>query len=459
MRAHSKGALVRVPPKALRAVSPQLRGDLRQMFAKGGLHFEEEGSTAIRIRSDGASGGLIVELPLQAANGRFRADMTERLARGSPKFDDTAPSLFASAVATNGVALSRLGAWELTLLQARTPSDVVNELTRLVKSQEDGGAPLRLVRLLSTDRLFRRLFLLELIDGLLAGMSLSELRKRAHGGWVSGLVELQPQVFVCPPLIARNQPLAAALMTPYLMAVVILPADGGFMREVDMSAWPTGMSALRLGGPGKGVYTGMKTIPTGHAQTMLAAFVDASNRTLQHLTAPELWTDHNGELESDERRMAWTSVRIGLDAVASVGAEWSSRQAIWEAFRALSVLAGFWGDIPLADVLRPAHLRAHAVAAIANIEERRYASAIVNKYEETINNAFGQDAPDKVAQIRNLVHGVARRGQDRTLRLRVLYELEENSPDLQLVQDVATLWWQAVLFSPERLARPGKPPW
>lgn len=82
-----------------------------------------------------------------------------------------------------------------------------------------------------------------------------------------------------------------------------------------------------------------------------------------------------------------------------------------------------------------------------------------SKDEETITRAFGVDAPDKVAQVRNLVHGVARRGQDRTTRLKVLYELEEHTPDLQLVQDVATLWWQAVLVSPETLARAGRPPW
>jgi hypothetical protein len=127
--------------------------------------------------------------------------------------------------------------------------------------------------------------------------------------------------------------------------------------------------------------------------------------------------------------------------------------------RALSVLAGFWGDVPLASVLTPDHLRVHAVAAIPNVAERRYASGIVDKYDETINKAFGVGAPEKVAEVRNLVHGVARRGQDRTFRLQVLYELEENSPDLQLVQDVATLWWQAVLLSPETLGRPGRPPW
>jgi hypothetical protein len=459
MCADRKGALVRLPSKALRDVSPQLRGDLRQMFARGGLHFEEDGKSAIRIRSDGGGSRLIVELPLQGTDGHLRSDVKERLGRGSPKFDEGAPRLFQAAVAQSGVALSRLGQWELALMEARSPQQIVNELNRLLKDQAEGGAHLRLVRLLSTDRLFRRLFLLELIDGLLAGMSVNDLRKRAHGGWASGLIELQPQAIVCPPLVARNQPLAAALMTPYLMAVIVMPAEGGFIREVDMSAWPTGMAALRLGGPGKAVYTGMKTIPAGHAQEMLSLYVGASNQTLEHLTAPERWTDQNGEFESDERSMAWTSVRIGLDAVASVGAEWSSRQAIWEAFRALSVLAGFWGDTPLAEVLAPEHIRLHAVATIPNDAERRFASAIVDKYEETINKAFGADAPDKVAQIRNLVHGVARRGQDRTLRLRVLYELEENSPDLQLVQDVATLWWQAVLLPPKALVQPGRAPW
>ena len=188
-------------------------------------------------------------------------------------------------------------------------------------------------------------------------------------------------------------------------------------------------------------------------------YVDAANHTLEHLTAPERWIDQNGDFDSDERRMAWISVRIGLDAIASVGAEWSSRQAIWEAFRALSVLAGFWGDRPLAEVLTPDLIREHAVARIPDQAEKKYASAIVDTYEQTINKAFGANAPEKVAQIRNLVHGVARRAQDRTLRLRVLYELEENSPDLQLVQDIATLWWQAVLLSPATLGRPGRPPW
>jgi hypothetical protein len=460
MTDRAKGAFIRVSPRALREVSPELRGDLRQMFGRAGLSFTEEGEAAIRIRSDDDTSGLVVEIPLQTANGRLRGDVLKRLERGGLGFDSAASGMFRSAANQYGVALSHLGALELTLMQATSPEALVDELTRLVESQAQGGGPVRLVRLLSTNRLFTRLFLLDLIDGLLAGVSVSEFRKRARGSWISGLVELQPQAIVCPPLIARSQPLAAVLMTPFLAAVVLLQRKGTFVREVDMSAWPTGMSALRLGGPGKGVYTGMKTIPDHHAETMLSLYVRASNRLLQHLTAPEKWVDESGEFQSDERRMAWTSLRIGLDAVASVGAEWGSRQAIWEAFRALSVLASFWGDdVRLASVMTPDHLRTHAVAAIPDVAERGHASGIVDKYEETIKKAFGDNAPGKVAQVRNLVHGVASRGRDRTLRLQVLHEIEESSPDLQLVQDVATLWWQAVLLSPETHARPGRPPW
>jgi hypothetical protein len=459
MTARAKGALVRVSSKALREVSTEMRGDLRHTFAIAGLHFAEEGQSAIRIRTDGQASGLIVRFPLQTADGRLRLDVLERLGRGMPGFERAASGVFQKAIDEYGVALSRLGGWELRLMQAASPKAVVAELSQLVMGQAQGGAPVRLVRLMSTERLFRRLFLLELIDSLLAGVSLSQLRKRARGSWVSGLVELQPQAIVCPPMIARNQPLAAALMTPFLAAVILVPKVGALVREVDMSAWPTGMSALRLGGPGKGLYMSMKTIPHQHADTMLSFYLVGSNRLLQHLTAPERWTNENGELLSVERRMAWTSVRIGLDALASVGAEWSSRQAIWEAFRALSVLAGFWGDVPLASVLTPDHLRAHAVSVIPDVAERLYASAIVDKYDETITKAFGVDAPEKVAQVRNLLHGVARRGQDKTLRLQVLYELEESSPDLQLVQDVATLWWQAVMLSPETLGHSGQPPW
>src|SRR6266700_86007 len=115
MTDRAKGALVRISSSALRGVSPELRDDLRQMFAKAGLHFAEEGKAAIRIRSDGEMSGLIVQLPLQTADGRLRADVLKRLTRGSPTFSTEASRMFQTAVDRYGVALSRLGAWELRL--------------------------------------------------------------------------------------------------------------------------------------------------------------------------------------------------------------------------------------------------------------------------------------------------------------------------------------------------------
>lgn len=69
-----------------------------------------------------------------------------------------------------------------------------------------------------------------------------------------------------------------------------------------------------------------------------------------------------------------------------------------------------------------------------------------------------EDTLKGVAEVRNLMHGVAST-RDRTRRLRVLYRIGQHLPNLQLINDIASFWWMALLMEPERTARPGTAPW
>jgi hypothetical protein len=63
-------------------------------------------------------------------------------------------------------------------------------------------------------------------------------------------------------------------------------------------------------------------------------------------------------------------------------------------------------------------------------------------------------------ELRNLVHGVGAQGpRDRDVRLQLLRDPSVHTPNIQLVSDIACLWWSALVLAPRALCTPGRPPW
>jgi len=171
-------------------------------------------------------------------------------------------------------------------------------------------------------------------------------------------------------------------------------------------------------------------------------------------------------LDADAFWLSWSSILLGMDAVTSLGAEWNQPEAIWTAFRALSILQGIWqGDrrsAPhLSYLLDPRILRQHAISSFPQGPQRDWASGVIDNYEGDVKARFPattmDDSLKEIAEIRNLLHGVQATG-DRIRRLKVLYRISEHSPNLQLINEVAAFWWMAALLDTSHILRPGIAP-
>lgn len=167
--------------------------------------------------------------------------------------------------------------------------------------------------------------------------------------------------------------------------------------------------------------------------------------------------------------IAWASVRFGFDAINSTAAAWGTFDGIWSAFRALGILQGLWegprqGRVPLSQLLTPARIRDHVLPALTDPTHRTWASGVIDNYEKELANGFPNQTVEQAAkhiqELRNLVHGAGAQGtRPRNARLATLRQLAHHTPNIQLVCDMASLWWTALLFDPHTLCRPGRAPW
>lgn len=463
----SGAAWVALPPPittaTVKQLDPGLIGGFAGIVRRAGLQYRQSGAISPRFRSGGTFPVFFRLVALQDASGEFVAD-AQRLIN-----DGGAPVGFAEAVAEHAtVQQIHATAWGKTQLEILRDPDTVSVLRQL---QESAESPLKFFRLRATYALWARLFLWRLITELVRGVPPSEAIRTGRNRddrLVGGLVQVAPAGFVCYPLLARHQPLAAVFTTEHGTQVIVLPGRNAFVRPIEFVTWPVGTSRMHFGGPGQGLYaTSVKAFPEGHAEALLRLLVRRADAALHYLTAPERWSASDGFLDVDAFWLCWSSVLFGMDALTSLGAEWNQPTAIWTAFRALSILQGIWqGGRPhaprLADLIDPRHLRQYAVATFPQGPERDWANGVVENYERDVRERFPAETLDaslkEIAEVRNLLHGVQATG-DRTRRLMVLQRISEHSPNLQLVNEVAAFWWMAALMDSSRIFRPGTAPW
>ncbi len=397
---------------------------------------------------------------LQDNDGAFLPDAQDRLGTegGALALDDA----IAKHASTTGVDLSLWGDHEYKIATQRDTIAALQEL------QAATATPLSFFRLRSTDALMARLFLWDILTELAIGTPpekvLATLRGR-EDRLVGGIVQMAPGSFVCYPLLARAQPLAVVFLTAYGSQVVVIPQRGSFLRPIEFTSWPVGLARVRFAGTGAGVYaTSVRTFPDRHAESLLRFLLARGDSSMNRLTAPERFRSEEGELDVDAHWVLWSSVRFGMDAVTSLAVEWNQASGIWTAFRALSTLQGIWQGRrtkapSLASVMDPRHIRAFAVSTFPEGPERDLAAGIVDNFQCDLEERYGSLdlALTDIADIRNLVHGVYATGNP-TRRLKVLRRVEEHQPNLQLLNDMASIWWTAVLIEPKN-GLPGSAPW
>jgi hypothetical protein len=408
------------------------------------------------LRSDSKTTTFLEAVALQDAEGELLPDAQTRIDPDKFGADRGVAELMKRQVELGLQPPTALTKFQVELLSSQDPLGTLNEVAHT--------SGLSLWAIKTTEALRRRLMIYEIFEYLRAGNDPTKFRERprVRNPVVSGLVELQPASTVSTVLAARGQPLVAVLLTPFLSQVVLIPRRGSFVREVSVQPWPVAFTRISLFGANPEAYhTPVRTLPEGHGEAALLAVVAGGNRLFGQLTQPETWA-FDGTFDLDGRLLVRSSIRFGLDAITALAADWTSHEAVWTAFRAVTILQGIW-QCQLSELLNPDRLDACVVPVLFDASEKSLATGLIANYRQTLEAAFPGRAIGtvavKLAQIRNLVHGMRAEGQDPLARLEVLRSVERAGPSLELIRDVAALWWSAVLLSPETHARPGRPPW
>ncbi len=400
---------------------------------------------------------------LQDDDGAFSADAQARLrTEGGQLGLDRA---IARHAGVGGIDLSQWGEHEYNVA---TQPDTIAALKRL---QAMSPTELSFFRLRTTDALMARLFtweiLTELVNGTPSQHVLTALRQQ-EDRLVGGIVQMAPAGYVCYPLLARPQPLAAVFLTAYGSQIVVMPKRGMFVRPVEFTTWPVGLARIRFAGTGAGVYaTSVRAFPERHAESLLRFLLKRGDLSIHRLTTPERFRTENGELDVDAHWVLWSSIRFGMDSTTSLAVEWNQASSTWTAFRALSTLQGIWQGArqkapPLSSVIDPRHVRTYAVSTFPEGPERDWATGVVDNFQRELEDRYQPKTLDEalrdIGDIRNLVHGVYATG-DLTRRLKVLRRVEKHQPNLQLINDMAAFWWASVLIETDKNAEPGCAPW
>jgi hypothetical protein len=337
----------------------KLRKNIQQFFADAGLRITRDGDDAVAIRSDLRAATFLEAQPLLDSSGNLLSDAVKRLDPEGFGHDRGVAELVELQKSHGLRPPSALMDFQMELLASRDP---LGTLVGLAQRQNTALWALR-----TTAPFRRRLMIFEIFEYLRHGNDPAKFaeRKRVEIPLVSGLVELQPASNVCSVLAARNQPLVAVLLTPFLSQVVLVPAHGAFTREASVPPWPVAFGQISMSGPRVGAYaTPLKRLPPGHGDAALRAIVASANVLFDQLTRPEEWSKE-GAFDFDGRLLMWGSIRFGLDAITALAADWSSPEAIWTAFRALTILQGIW-DCQLSDLLNPGRLHAHVLPHLFN---------------------------------------------------------------------------------------------
>jgi len=433
----------------------RLRQNLQQFFLGAGLRFRKEGEAGIRIRSDLKTTSFVEVSPLQDSEGEILPDAQARMDPDRFGLDPGIRKLILREIDHGLRPPTHIMELQVDVLKSINPIGVLQKAAR-------PGMSLWAIR--TTEAFRRRQQIFQVFDYLRAGHDPSKFveRPKAHNFLISGLVEFQAASTFCSVLAARNQPLVAVLLTRFLSQVVLVPRHGMFTRESTVQPWSIAFSRISLDGTDRGPYrTQLNKVHKGHGEAALFAAISAANRLLRQLTQPESWIA-DGCFDFDGRLLACSSIRFGFDAITAVAADWTTHEAIWTAFRAVTILQGFW-QCQLSELLDPDRVETHAVPHLLDGDERVRAAGIVSNYRRSLAAAFpGRSSGSvaiKLAQIRNLIHGTRAEGRDPMIRIEVLRSIETAGPSLELIKDIAAFWWTAVLLSPETHGRPRRAPW
>lgn len=460
-----------ITPETLAGLDARLKIDWRSFFASAGYEVRTERSTGvIRIRSQSSMRirNLVTARPLTNKQGQMRSDADRTLSEQSFDMDMTDVLELASSPASFA-NFNNWGKLQLALWQRDNEIEALDEFI--------SGKPgeMALYRLASSESYMKRQFLMSAISDLALGTAPEHLRlgsQRDDRSLIAGQLEIGPAMLVCSPLAARNQPLVVTLITRGGAQIAIIPRRGAFRRPARLAEWPNGILQQGLLGTGEGAYwTEEERIPSRYGEEMLALAVQGCNRLIEHMTDPAKWCDDAGTFDPELRWIGWSTILFGFNALGAVNENWSnSDEGLWAAFRALGMLQGLWsgqrpGSVRLSDLLNPERIREYAADLVEQDYYRSWAHKIVERFEVAVSSGFPSRTVEgslrQLTEIRNLVHGVGtdRPGQ-RAVRLRALRAIDrQDTPALNLVMDIATLWWFALLMSPSTHARVGIAPW
>lgn len=451
----------RLPEALLRTTDSALKERFRASLLKAGLRLRAEGSTW-SIRADPAHREpFVLVKPLQNAEGRIRADAAGSL-KGGAHIEEAAAREMAEEIRTAYPP----GEWVGTDLQGIQLGLLANvDPLKTLKDFVEDRPEVRLYALRTTDRFhFLDVFWRLAADASRLGTTLEQMKDRGRyprPTAVTGTAYMFCAHMVCSPLTARNQPLAAVFETLYGTQVVAVP-EGAWSRPPGGVDWPSGSGYHDLLGSGHGLYkTRFSKIPPHSAREALGQCVLATNVLVGLLNDPAQWITTDGELDSVERQIAWSTLDLGFNAVSTLASEWMSSESLWTSFRALGALEGFWNLPRLDPLFDPDKLRSAAVSVFPRGFLAEYTEDIIENYGRELIKMYPHDHPaerlSRIREIRSVVHGTAARFGDRYRRLDALSRV--GTGGLHLLRDIAACWWSSVLFAPAQNARPGHPPW
>jgi hypothetical protein len=402
---------------------------------------------------------------MHSKSGALRVDAKSTLADLSGGEGETAAFLqtfdFAGTRAAGNLDVSVHKELQYQLFTHMDPVPILSELA---------AQGFRIYRVGTRINAYGRMRIFDFLDDYAAGRAPRYGINRSLATTVSGNWSTGPGCFICYPLLCHLQPMVMLVRTASGAELAILPPEGtGFKRAQQLSGWPSGYVGASIQGSGSGLYKSATNLWKADApQLLFDQCVSAANSLFNYLSSPEEWVTASGEFDANERWITWASVTQGIEALTSLALDWTGPSSIWDAFRALTILLGVWqggnSSTPkLRECLHPDRIRAHVIPRLVPGAYRAWATDIVGNWENQLRTGFPNSTLDeavaRVEDLRHLVHGVGASPKRRTDRLQALRVAEENRPGLQLVSDVATLWWTAVLLEPKVLCRPGQLPW
>lgn len=451
-----------LPESLLRTEDPDLKARAKTTLLKAGVRLREASGGRLLVRTDPASSNAFVRLKsLQNAEGKLRSDAGAALALGD-HLDEEGAREMAEAMRAAYPPNKWVGhAFQGVQLELLANLEPLRTLSEFVDVYPDA----RLFALTTTDRFhFLDVFWRLSSEAAATGKSLEDMRdddRYPRPSAVSGVAYIFAAHLVCAQLVARNRPLAAVFET-LGGSQVIATAPGSWSRPPGLADWPTGSGYSNYFGTADGLYkTRFEQIPADAGRILLQQSVDAANRLIGTVNDPAIWVRDDGELDTVERQIAWSSLDLGFNTVAAMGSEWVSDESLWMAFRALGALQGYWRRKKLDRLFDPDAIRKFAIPALPEGFVREYSEDLLSNYEQELERMYPDDEPNerlgRLREIRNVVHGTGADFGERDRRLQALVGL--GAGGLHLLRDVSVMWWSSVLFAPDSNATPGHAPW